>query len=113
MAVSLTEPDTPMDSGAADTARLVSVIIPHFNDTDNLERCLQLLAAQTLPANQFEVIVADNNSAGGLAAVETICGVRARVVPAPIQGAAEARNAGVAAARGQVLAFLDSDCRPA
>jgi glycosyltransferase involved in cell wall biosynthesis len=92
---------------------LVSVIIPHFNDLQNLQRCLLLLAEQTLPAERFEVIAADNNSECGLAAVEKVCGAGARVVPAPVQGAAAARNAGVAASRGQVLAFIDSDCRPA
>jgi glycosyltransferase involved in cell wall biosynthesis len=92
---------------------LVSVIVPHFNDIDNLQKCLRLLAAQTLPDDRFEVIVADNNSKYGLAAVQKTCGARARVVLAPIQGAAAARNAGVAASNGQYLAFIDSDCRPA
>jgi len=90
-----------------------SVVIPHRDDPENLRRCLSLLAAQTLPAAEFEIIVADNNSACGLASVEKICGARARAVLAPIPGAAEARNAGVAAANGTCLAFLDSDCRPA
>ncbi len=90
----------------------VSVIIPHYNDLDNLKRCLDLLDRQTLPRERFEIVVADNNSACGLAAVAEVCGARARAVPAPKQGAGEARNAGVAAARGEVLAFIDSDCRP-
>ena len=47
------------------SAPLISVIIPHYNDLTNLERCLTLLAAQTLPKSQFEVIIADNNSRCG------------------------------------------------
>jgi glycosyltransferase involved in cell wall biosynthesis len=35
------------------------------------------------------------------------------LVPAPVQGAASARNAALAVARGKDLAFIDSDCRPA
>jgi glycosyltransferase involved in cell wall biosynthesis len=102
-----------MDSVGSGAAPLVSVIIPHFNDLANLQRCLALLSEQTLPQDRFEVIVADNNSDVGLAAVAKICGAAARAVPAPLQGAAAARNAGIAASRGQVLALIDSDCRPA
>jgi GT2 family glycosyltransferase len=48
------------------SAPLVSVLIPHYNDLANLERCLTLLARQTLPQEQFEVLVADNNSRCGI-----------------------------------------------
>jgi glycosyltransferase involved in cell wall biosynthesis len=91
---------------------LISVIIPHYNDLANLERCMRLLSAQTLPRSQFEIVVADNNSPGGLQGVERVCGELARVVPAPIQGAGAARNVGVEASHGRFLAFIDSDCRP-
>lgn len=90
----------------------VSVILPHYNDLDNLGLCLDRLARQTLSPERYEIVVADNNSRCGLAAVAAVCGGRARVVPAPIQGAGEARNAAIAAARGAALAFTDSDCRP-
>lgn len=93
-------------------APLISVIIPHYNDLANLERCMGLLAAQTLPGNQFEVVVADNNSRCGLNGVKRVCGSMARVVPALAQGAGSARNAAVKASRGRVLAFINSDCRP-
>lgn len=89
----------------------VSVIIPHFNDLANLRLCLAALARQSWPASGFEVVVGDNNSAIGLAAVRQAC-PGALVVEAPIQGAGPARNAAVAAARGEVLAFTDSDCVP-
>ena len=92
---------------------LVSVIIPHYNDLANLERCIGLLAVQTMPRDRFEIVVADNNSRCGIDEVRRVSGDAARVVPAPIQGAGPARNAAVAASRGAVLAFIDSDCRPA
>ncbi|NJN86752.1 MAG: glycosyltransferase [Leptolyngbyaceae cyanobacterium SL_7_1] len=91
----------------------ISVIIPHFNDLEGLQTCLQRLAQQTLDRTQFEVIVADNNSAIGMEAVRAVVGDRAIVVPAVEQGAAAARNAAVASAQGEILAFIDSDCRPA
>jgi GT2 family glycosyltransferase len=88
---------------------LVSVIIPHYNDFDQLKHCLTRLRRQTLSSERFEVIVADNNSKGGVHEVRRIASDIV-VVAATIQGAGPARNAGVAVARGSVLAFLDSDC---
>lgn len=109
------EPSTVGAEGAplaGQDAPAVSVIVPHYNDLANLERCMGLLAAQTLPRNQFEVVVADNNSRCGLSEVKRVCGGMARVISAPIQGAGAARNTAVEASRGRVLAFIDSDCRP-
>ena len=98
-------------SGGTD-APLIPVMIPHYNDLANLRRCTGLLAAQTLPRSQFEIVVADNNSRCGLDEVKRVCGNMARVVPAPVQGAGAARNAAVEASCGRNLAFIDSDCRP-
>jgi GT2 family glycosyltransferase len=92
-------------------AASVSVVIPHYNDLAGLEICLARLARQTWPRDDFEIIVADNNSACGIAAVRAAA-PGATVVPAPVQGAGPARNCGAAAASGQVLAFIDSDCVP-
>jgi glycosyltransferase involved in cell wall biosynthesis len=95
------------------SAPLVSVIIPHYNDLANLERCLTFLAAQTLPKGQFEVIVADNNSHCGIDEVRRVCGDFVHVVSAPVPGAGPARNIAIEASRGRYLAFTDQDCRPA
>jgi glycosyltransferase involved in cell wall biosynthesis len=89
----------------------VSVVIPHFNDLNGLHVCYARLRAQTWPREHCEIIVADNNSACGLQAVRDAT-PGALVVSAPIQGAGPARNAGVAASRGDVIAFIDSDCVP-
>ncbi|WOB42562.1 glycosyltransferase [Thermoleptolyngbya oregonensis NK1-22] len=94
----------------------ISVVIPHFNDLENLKICLSCLMNQTLPLDQFEIIVADNNSSLGLDAVRSvvteITNCKAKVISAPIQGAAEARNAGVLVSQSEILAFIDSDCQP-
>jgi glycosyltransferase involved in cell wall biosynthesis len=89
------------------------VIIPHYDDLENLRLCLALLARQTLSPQDFEIVVADNNSPCGFDQVAAVCGPDVILVPAPLQGAAHARNAALAIARGKTLAFLDSDCRPA
>lgn len=96
---------------AARSAPFVSVVIPHYNDLDGLRKCHARLLEQTWPAARFEIVVADNNSRCGIEAVGEAA-PRATVVAATTQGAGPARNAGVAASRGEVLAFLDSDCVP-
>lgn len=92
-----------------DAIPFASVVIPHYNDFDRLKTCLGCLRVQTWPRDRFEIIVADNNSSGGEEAVRAIA-PDIRVVPAPEQGAGPARNAGVAVARGDIFAFIDSDC---
>lgn len=101
-----------LEPSGGPTIGLVSVIVPHFNDYDNLDACLTLLEAQSFPRERTEIIVADNGSSRGLDAVRRIVGSRGRVIEVAERGAAPARNAGVRASRGEAIAFIDSDCRP-
>ena len=118
MGVSLTNHDQATVSIRRESTRdsaegpLVSVIIPHFNDLDNLRICLHLLAEQTFPKERYEIVVADNNSDCGLEAVEAACAGIARVFPAPLQGPGAARDVGVNNSSAPIIAFIDSDCRP-
>lgn len=89
----------------------VSVIIPVYNDAVRLRRCLEALAAQTYPQGRYEVVVIDNGSSDDVAAaIAGLPFVRLGAEPSP--GSYAARNAGVALARGELLAFTDSDCVP-
>lgn len=90
----------------------VSVIIPHYRDLDGLALCLQSLQQQTYPADRFEIVVADNNSPEGEAAVSDVIDGRARLIVITEKGAGPARNGGVSVARGEILAFIDCDCVP-
>lgn len=102
------------DRGVAPTADepLISVIIPVFDDREGLRACLQALARQTLPAERFEVLVVDNGSRTSPAdLVESH--PFARLVEEPTPGSYAARNRGLVAARGRLLAFTDADCEPA
>jgi GT2 family glycosyltransferase len=90
----------------------VSVIIPHYNDFRGLNRCLDALRRQTFPASDMEIIVADNASPQGEAAVAEVIGNRARLVTVAKKGAGPARNGGFAVSKGDVVAFIDSDCVP-
>ncbi len=100
----------------------LSIIIPSFNKRAVLGETLAALEAQTLPSDQFEVIVVDDGSTDGTvewlqeqAGVGASAGARA---PRPYTrtalsranlGAAAARNAGAAVASGDILLFLDAD----
>jgi glycosyltransferase involved in cell wall biosynthesis len=88
----------------------VSVIIPHYRDLGGLAICLAALERQSYPRDRFEVIVADNASPEGAAAVAEVIAERAQLVVVAEKGAGPARNGGVAASSGEVLAFIDSDC---
>jgi glycosyltransferase involved in cell wall biosynthesis len=99
------------DRGPLDVG-LVSVIVPHLNDYENLDACLTLLEAQSFPGDRTEVIIADNGSSRGLEAVRAMVGTRGRVIEVAERGAGPARNAGVGASQGDAIAFIDSDCRP-
>lgn len=100
-------------NGEAALQRLtVSVIIPHYNDLENLDLCLSRLEEQTYPRNLVEIVVADNNSRCGFEAVKAVVRDRANIIQATEQGAGPARNAAVEAGTGEVLAFIDSDCVP-
>lgn len=108
--------DSPISAGeiavSAEVAACdVSVIVPHYDDIANLDRCLKLLVGQS-SVKTFEIIVADNGTPAGIEAVRRLVGSRATVIEAKERGAGPARNAGVLASRGAVLAFIDSDCRP-
>ena len=90
----------------------VSVIIPVYNDGERLKLCLDALALQTLPRDEYEVIVVDNMSDPPLAdVVEPYEGCHYVTESTP--GSYIARNAGLRRAKGDILAFTDSDCIPA
>ncbi len=104
--------ETPESDGGSPNVGLVSVVVPHLNDYENLVACLRLLQDQSFPRDRTEIVVADNGSSRGVDAVRRIVGSRGRVIEAAERGAGPARNAGVRASRGEAIAFIDSDCRP-
>jgi glycosyltransferase involved in cell wall biosynthesis len=102
-----------MESGGRGWKRPdVSVVIPVYNAHATLPACLRGLEAQTLSRNQYEIIVVDNNSRDGSAAIAS--GMpQVTLLEERRQGAYAARNRGLRAARGSVIAFTDPDCVPA
>ena len=90
----------------------VSVIIPVYNDRERLIKCLEALENQTYLHNLYEVIVVDNASDDDIGATVTPFN-QAIVLEEKRRGSYAARNRGILNAKGEVIAFTDSDCIPA
>ena len=90
----------------------VSVVTPHYEDLARLNLLLSALQQQRPVAGGVEIIVADNGSPCGPEAVRDVIAGRARMTMVASKGAGAARNGGVAEARGEIIAFTDSDCIP-
>jgi glycosyltransferase involved in cell wall biosynthesis len=87
--------------------KTVSAIIPTYNYGRFLREAIDSALAQTCPA--LEVIVVDDGSTDDTPQVLAGYGDRIRAIRQENAGVGTARNAGIAAARGEYLAFLDSD----
>ncbi|MGA7577686.1 MAG: glycosyltransferase family 2 protein [Desulfobaccales bacterium] len=86
----------------------LSVIIPTYNRAALAPEAVASVLAQTW--QDFEVLVVDDASTDGTAAALAAFGSRIRLLRSSSRlGVAAARNLGICAARGQWLAFLDSD----
>jgi glycosyltransferase involved in cell wall biosynthesis len=90
----------------------VSVVIPARDCAATIGATLAALEAQELDPNEYEVIVVDDGSADGTAEVADRGAGPVKVIRGRDLGPAGARNAGVAAAQGEALAFTDADCVP-
>ena len=86
---------------------LVSVILPSYNRGELLPQSIDSVLSQSY-AN-VELIVVDDGSSDDTAAVVRACSAAIRYVRQPHAGVAAARNRGLAEARGELIAFQDSD----
>ena len=89
----------------------ISVVVPCRNAERHLARCLDALSVQEPFEGDFEVVVVDDRSTDRSAEVAAARGVR--VLRSHGRGPYAARNAGVRASEGDVVAFTDADCEPA
>ncbi len=87
----------------------VSVIIPAYNTAHYIEATLESVLAQTFP--DYEVIVVNDGSPDTPALERVILNYESRIryIKQENRGLAGARNTGIRLARGEFLAFLDSD----
>ena len=89
---------------------VVTVVVVAYNSARDLPACLAALAGQTLPRHRFEVVVVDNASTDGSAALVRRDFPNARVVASRRNlGFAGGNNLGVTYARGDRVALLNPD----
>ena len=100
-----------MNNNIKQTSPYISVIIPVYNDSQRLQLCLAALENQSYPKDSYEVIVIDNNSTDNVKKIVNNCS-QAIYAFKKTKGSYAARNKGISLARGEVLAFTDSDCIP-
>jgi glycosyltransferase involved in cell wall biosynthesis len=88
-------------------ALTVSVVIPTYNRAHLIARAVASALANVSPGD--EVIVVDDGSTDDTAAKLASFGDRIRAIQGRHAGVGAARNTGIAASRGDIVAFLDSD----
>ncbi len=92
----------------------VSVVISVYNNPEGLTACLEALVGQQT-TRSFEVVVVDDASTADLGMVRSAFTPRLTLQWHRLphnSGPATARNAGIRAARGDLILFTDGDCRP-
>lgn len=88
--------------------KMVSIIIPAYNEEKLLPDCLDSLLGVDYPADKMEIIVVDNGSSDRTRTIaESYGAVVLRDDKRTVSGL---RNMGAEAARGEILAFVDADC---
>jgi succinoglycan biosynthesis protein ExoA len=92
----------------------ISVIIPVRNERMMLPRLLDQMVKQSYPARRFEILVVDGESTDGTADLVrrrySRGRVSVRVIDNPKKSSAAGRNAGLRAASGDVILFIDGAC---
>jgi glycosyltransferase involved in cell wall biosynthesis len=89
----------------------VSIVIPVFKGADSLFQCLAALDRQVYPRGRYEILVVFNDTEDHSdAPLLQNCFVKYLHEPRP--GSYSARNRGILAANGSILAFTDADCIP-
>ena len=84
-----------------------SVVIPTYNRAKLISRALESVRRQLHPPD--EIIVVDDGSDDNTRQIVEACGAKVCYIYQPNAGASSARNRGVAEARSEWIAFLDSD----
>lgn len=87
---------------------MISVIVPTFNEEENIAQCLVSLSHQTIPRSEYEIIVVDGGSK------DATCEIARKyadlVFTQTSKKVGGARNDGVKAAKGDIIATTDADC---
>ena len=92
----------------------ISIIIPTYNDLDNLIRAIKSIELIHYPREQLEFIVVDDGSSDGTSDYLRALGAKVEMnfyyIIQENRGPASARNSGIRKSRGEFLLIIDSDC---
>lgn len=92
---------------------IISIIIPVYKDQNRLLDLLNSLNSQTLDLSKWEVIVVNNDPERSLEISGLVYPLyKLKVLDEETPGSYAARNRGIKEAKGDILAFTDSDCLP-
>ena len=98
----------------SDSPPFISVIISTHNMRDLLRAAVESLYRQDYPADRFEIIVVDNSSTDGteemMRSLQAKASDMLRYYRKENEGPGASRNLGIGQARGDIVAFTDSDC---
>ena len=86
----------------------VSVIVPAFNEERTIRECLVSLLKMDYPHERREILVVDNGSTDRTA--EIIKSLPVTYIREERKGISHARNRGIEASKGEILAATDADC---
>jgi glycosyltransferase involved in cell wall biosynthesis len=100
------------DSRRPASAPRFSIVIPVLNEERMIAGCLEALSKLEYPHSQFEVIVVDNGSTDRTTSIAASFSslLNLSILQRTNVKISGVRNWGAAAARGDILAFLDADC---
>jgi len=105
----------------------VSVVVPIYNGEADLPDLIECLRSQTYPPDRVEYLLVDNNSSDRTSAILETTAFNPPLVRGEgnlnritirhltenqIQSSYAARNKGIHASKGEIIAFTDADCRP-
>jgi GT2 family glycosyltransferase len=88
----------------------VSVVVPVYNAEDTLADCINSLLSLHYPREHVEFLLVDNASTDRTSTILASYRADIKILFEKKKGAAAARNTGLRHARGEIIAFIDSDC---
>ncbi len=89
---------------------MISVVVPSFNEEENIAQCLVSLSHQTVDKNEYEIIVVDGGSTDKTCEIARKYANKVFIQTSKKVGGA--RNDGVMASKGDIIASTDADCIP-
>jgi len=94
------------------SGKFISIIIPAYNSIRTMKKCVESILALNYPAAEYEAIIVDDGSTDGTPAVleKYKDNLNLKIIRLPNGGPSKARNIAIKQARGEFVAFTDSDC---